>query len=144
MIKTKPINISKYLNRLSNDEKKTLQELRDTILSCINKDEVEETFRYGIPTIKYKGKPLVGYGAFKNHLSFFIMTNSGNKIIKDVLIGQDFKNSVIHFTTENPLKKNIIKKILKYRVIQNDKLIERNKKIKNKKLISKSYNIGQI
>ena len=61
--------ISQYLSKLKPAERAALNDLRKTILSVAK--GAEEVISYGIPTLKLYGH-LVGFAAFKQHLSFFL------------------------------------------------------------------------
>jgi len=130
MTSAKPKSIAKYLESLTKEQQEVLQKLRETILSCIKKEDVDELISYDIPTIKYKGKPLVGFGAFNKHLSFFIMTSSEDDELNEILKNLNRKVSTVQFSTENPIPSTTIKKIVKYRMKQTNEYIERNKKLK--------------
>ncbi len=61
--------ISDYITTRSEAEQSVFQRIVDTVHSIV--PEVEEVTSYGMPGYKYKGKYLLTFFAFKNHLSLF-------------------------------------------------------------------------
>lgn len=106
--------IDEYVNQLPEKQLIVLTELWQVIKQ--NVPMAEECIHYQIPTFKYKGKPLVGFGAFKSHCSFFVMSNTLLDSMKEDLIGFDYKGSTLHFTPEKPLPEELIEKITKNRI----------------------------
>jgi uncharacterized protein YdhG (YjbR/CyaY superfamily) len=103
--------IDEYLKSIQPDQRKALQRVRGIIKECL--PEAEETISWGMPTYKYKGKNIIHFAAFKNHMSIF-----GNlDDIKDKL--SDFTISskgTLQFTVDKPLPKSIIQEIIKDRL----------------------------
>jgi uncharacterized protein YdhG (YjbR/CyaY superfamily) len=114
MKNSKAKTIDDYINELPENQLVALAELWIVIKKII--PSAEECIHYQIPTFKYKGKPLVGFGAFKKHCSFFVMSNTLLDSMKDDLIGLDFKGSTIHFSKDKPLSEELIEKIIKKRI----------------------------
>lgn len=79
--------------------------------------ETTEGISYGMPAFKYKGKPLVYVGAFKDHMSLFPTSGPIEELHEEL---KSFKvaKGTIHFTLEKPLPEKLIKKILQYRIAQ--------------------------
>jgi uncharacterized protein YdhG (YjbR/CyaY superfamily) len=79
--------------------------------------EPEEVISYGIPTIKYKGKYVIYFAAFKDHMSVYPLLN--DEIREKV---KDFKTSkgTLQFTEAKPVPESIIKEMIKTRLKQID------------------------
>lgn len=80
----------------------------------------EEVMTYGMPGFKYRGKYLVAFSAFKDHLSLF------PGAIPDTINHPElahFKTSkgTLQFTVEQPLPDTLIKELLHIRVVAIDK-----------------------
>jgi len=107
--------VDDYLEKLSDDYRDALQNLRATIRSAA--PDAEETISYGMPAYKYHG-PLVYMAAFNEHCSFF---PGSSQIIKqfDELKAYRTSKGTIQFTVDKPLPKSLVKKIVKARMKEN-------------------------
>jgi len=61
-------------------------------------------------------KDLVGFASQKNHLSFYTMSPPLVKKMKKELQGYDVSGTTIHFSSQEPLPKSLIQKILNSRL----------------------------
>ena len=68
--------IETYILRFPDDVKEILWNIRKLIKDTA--PEAEELFAYGMPAYKTNKKPLVYFGAYKNHIGFYA-TPSGHK-----------------------------------------------------------------
>lgn len=105
--------VESYLAKLSDDQKKPLEQIRNLVKEMA--PDAIEGISYGMPGFKYKGKYLLGYAAFKDHLSFFPTSTPVEAFQKEL---KDFKISkgTIQFTAENPIPEELLKQIIEYRV----------------------------
>ena len=116
--KTTPAkNVDEYLKDLPPDVKSMLQKVRKVIKAAAPK--AEEVISYGIPTYKYKG-PLLHFAAFKDHCSFIVISRAVSEIFKDEFSAYKSSGRTIHFFPNNPLPAELIKKIVKVRVRENE------------------------
>ena len=74
-----------------------------------------EAMSYGVPTFKLHGKNLVSFGAAKSHIGFY-PTPSGVAAVKDELGAYKFAKGSIQFPLDQPLPVALIRKIVKFRV----------------------------
>ena len=74
-----------------------------------------EAMSYGVPTFKLHGKNLVSFGAAKSHIGFY-PTPSGVTAVKDELGAYKFAKGSIQFPLDQPLPAALIRKIVKFRV----------------------------
>jgi uncharacterized protein YdhG (YjbR/CyaY superfamily) len=102
-----------YLETLENHQRFELERIRKIVREVV--PEAIEVISYGMPGYKYKNKYLVGFGAFKNHLSLF-PTSKPVEVLKNRLNGFDISKGTIRFSVDNPLPKEIIVKLLKVRL----------------------------
>jgi uncharacterized protein YdhG (YjbR/CyaY superfamily) len=96
--------IDDYLVDVSPEHRAKLQEIRTLIQKTV--PETSETISYGIPTLDYKGKHLIHFAAFKDHLSLFPGALSP-ELQEEV---KDFKLSkgTIQFIVEHPIPDDVI------------------------------------
>jgi len=101
--------IDEYLVGIDPDQRAALERVR-TIAKTVVPD-ADETIGYGMPVLKYNKKYLIGFSAFKNHMSIF----PGSEAIATMQSQlKDFKTAkgTIQFTLENPLPEKLIKEIV--------------------------------
>lgn len=63
---------------------------------------------------------LVGFAAFKNHLSFFVMSPSLMDAHKDELKAYDTAKATIRFQADKSLPTALVKKLVKARIEENE------------------------
>jgi len=112
---TKPV--VDYIVRQPQPFRAMLEELKSLIKSVI--PEAEESISYQVLCFKYLHM-LVGIGTNKNFCSFYIMSPALVKKIKNDLRNLKVSGSTLHFFPGEPLPKNLIKKIIKARVKENE------------------------
>ncbi len=108
--------IDDYLAHNANQSQRhVLNHIREYASSLI--PDVEETISYGIPTLKYKGKYVIYFAAFKDHMSVF----PGAAMTEDLssqLKGYKIAKGTIQFTEDKLLPDSIIEQIVTTRVNQ--------------------------
>lgn len=109
--------IDDYLARQPDDVRATLESLRRTIREAA--PEANEALVYQLPAFKYHGH-LVGFAAQAKHCSFYIMSPSLAKSLKDSIKPFKLSGATIHFSPENPLPEALVKKIVKARMKENE------------------------
>lgn len=77
--------------------------------------EAEDTISYGIPTIKYKGKNLIHFAAFKNHMSLFPGSRPIEMLSKKLTKFKVSKGT-IQFTEAEPIPEELIKEVIRLRI----------------------------
>jgi uncharacterized protein YdhG (YjbR/CyaY superfamily) len=108
--------VDEYLAGVPDDSRAALQKLRETIQEAA--PEATETISYQMPTFKYRGKSLVGYGAFKNHCSLFPMSMHVIETHEKELQPYRASKGTIHFTPEAPLPAALVKAIVEARIAE--------------------------
>lgn len=66
--------IDAYLRGLKEPKRRTLQELRRTILEIL--PDAEQVISYRVPAFRVGGKTVAGFAAFKDHLSYLPFSGS--------------------------------------------------------------------
>ena len=111
-------SVSGYLKSLPAEQRAALERIRDIIRSTA--PEAQEGISYGMPAYKYHGL-LVGFAAYKKHCTLFVMNDTYIKAHNE-LDKYDHSKSGIHFSPEKPLPVALIKKIVRDRMKENEKL----------------------
>ena len=110
-INDKGMTVEKYLAPLPDDKRKALQALRKMIKAAAPR--ADECISYGIPTFRYNGKFLVGYGAAVKHCAFY--PGSTVQKMKGELKKYDIGKGTIRFAADNPLPAKLVRKMVKLR-----------------------------
>ncbi|MHB8894089.1 MAG: DUF1801 domain-containing protein [Candidatus Geothermincolia bacterium] len=113
----KSTSVDEYLEGVPEKSRDALERLRKVIQAAA--PDAAETISYQMPIFKYKG-PLVGFAAFKDHLSFFVMGTAVMDAHKDELAAYDTSRGTIRFKPDKPLPAALVKKLVKARVQENE------------------------
>jgi len=116
-----------YLELLPEEVSLALEKLRKIIKAAA--PGTTEVISYRIPVFKYQGRPLVGFGAAKNHCSFFAMSSSMIPKLARMraaeLKGYDVSGATVHFKPDKPLWAALVTKLVKERIAENEKRAKR-------------------
>ena len=106
--------IDQYLGALDEPKRATLAQVRDMIVAIV--PDAEQCISYGMPAFKLQGKTIAGFAAFKNHLSY--LPHSGSVIPRLTKETQGYTKTKgsLHFPVDEPLPKNLVKKLLEARM----------------------------
>jgi uncharacterized protein YdhG (YjbR/CyaY superfamily) len=115
--KTKINPVDDYLNGLPDQEYLVLENIRQIIKFLV--PDAEETISYKVPSYKFKGM-LVGFGASKNHCSFFVMSSTLLNDFKEEVKDFDTSTGTIRFTPEKPIPNELITRLVMTRVAENE------------------------
>ena len=114
--KSPPANFEEYLEFFPDETQQKLRLLRATIINAAPK--AEEIISYQMPAFKYFGR-LVYFAAFKNHIGFYPMVSGIKAFSKEVAVYKHAKGSV-QFPLDEKLPVSLIKKIIQFRVKENE------------------------
>ena len=109
-------SVDEYLATVPEEARATLEKVRQTIKSIV--PDATETISYGMPTLKYKGKGIAGFAAFKDHCTYFPMSGSVVETLKDDLKSYRTAKGTIHFPLDKPLPKILVKKLINTRLAE--------------------------
>ena len=113
---SRPSTVDEYLAGVSADQRVVLEKLRQTIRKAVPK--AEECISYGLAAFRLSGRPLVAFGAAKQHCAFYPMSSSTLKDFRAEL--EDFETSkgTVRFSTARPLPVSLVKKLVKARIAE--------------------------
>ncbi len=109
-------NVDEYIKKQPKDIQALLKSLRKTIKE--NAPKAEEVISYGMPAYKYHGM-LLYFAAHTHHIGLYIMP-SGTTAFKKELSKYKTHKSTAQFPFNKPLPLGLIKKIVKFRVKENE------------------------
>jgi uncharacterized protein YdhG (YjbR/CyaY superfamily) len=101
--------IDTEFSKLNHEDRTALEKVRMIVHKTV--PSAEEVITYGMPGYKYKGKYLISFGAFKDHLSIF----PGSETIaahKALLKNYQTSKGTIKFTKDNQLSDELLRKII--------------------------------
>ena len=119
-----PSPVDVYLDTLPADQRAALQRLRDTIRSAA--PDATEVISYGIPLFKL-GRGLVGFNAASTHCTFQVMSSAVLEVHASELKGFGTGKGSIRFTPGKPLPAALIRKLVKARIAENERLSNKSK-----------------
>ncbi|MFZ0201071.1 MAG: DUF1801 domain-containing protein [Candidatus Sulfotelmatobacter sp.] len=113
-----PRTVDEYLSRVPEPARGALERVR-TVVRKTAPPEATEGISYGIPTFKYKGM-LASFAAFSDHCSLF--PGAGPTLKFDYEL-KSFERSkgTIRFAPEKPLPITLLKKLVKARIVENER-----------------------
>jgi uncharacterized protein YdhG (YjbR/CyaY superfamily) len=119
--------IDRYIAGFPPEIQDILERVRQTIRRAA--PQAEETIKYAIPTFTLNGN-LVHFAAFKNHIGFYPAPTGIEAFQEDLAPYKQAKGSV-QFPLDRPMPLELITRIVAYRVQENLKSKDRNKKSSN-------------
>lgn len=108
----KPETINEYIATFPQEVQVLLEEIRNIIKLAA--PDATEAISYAIPTFKLKGKNLVHFAAFKNHIGFYATPTGHEAFEKELSQYKQGKGSV-QFPLDKPIPLDLIKRIVEYR-----------------------------
>ena len=114
--RTAPKDIDEYIAGFPTEVQQVLQQVRATIRKAA--PEAEEAIKYQIPTFTLNGN-LVHFAAFTHHVGFY-PTPDGIESFKDELSAYERAKGSVQFPLDRPMPLDLISRIVKHRVRQND------------------------
>ena len=109
-------SVDEYIAAADPNAKKALRDIRKTIKDAAPK--AEEVISYQIPGYKYHGM-LVFFAAWKKHISLY-PAPWGAESLKKEMSAYEGSKGTIKFPLDKPMPLTLIKKMVKYRVKENE------------------------
>ena len=101
-----------------------MNQLRETIKAAA--PDAGEKISYNMPTFTLNGKYLVYFAGWKNHIAFY-GAPKGNPEFNEDLSAYESGQGTLQFPYEKPMPWDLITKIVKFRVAENQAKTGRNK-----------------
>lgn len=116
MEKNRFSNVDEYINSFPKELTPLLRQIRQVIKQAA--PQADEAISYGMPAYKLKGKPLVYFAAFKNHIGFYATPTGHSEFAKELAHYKQGKGSV-QFPLAEPMPLDLISSIVAFRVKEN-------------------------
>ncbi len=111
-----PNTTDEYIVGFPDDIQLILNQVRATIKQAA--PDAEESISYGMPAYKLKGKVLVYFAGFKNHIGFYATPSGHTEFAKELSKYKQGKGSV-QFPINQPIPYELIAQIVEFRVFEN-------------------------
>lgn len=109
--------VSIYIDSFPEPVRGRMNDLRAMILTA--QPDAVESFAYGMPAYKYKGKPLAYFAGYANHIGFYATPNSHAEFRAELKGYKQGKGSV-QFPNSEPLPMDLIRKMVAFRATSLD------------------------
>jgi uncharacterized protein YdhG (YjbR/CyaY superfamily) len=119
-------SVDEYIATADPEAKKALRDIRKMIRATAPK--AEEVISYQIPGYKYHGM-LAFFAAWKKHVSFY-PAPWGDESLKKEMSAYEGSKGTIKFALDKPIPLTLIKKMVRYRMKENEMKAALKKSIK--------------
>lgn len=106
--------VGDYFDSLDAPTRSAFERIRDLALEIV--PDAEEGTSYGMAALRYRQKPLLGFRAFKNHLSIFPFSPQVVDAVRDRLTSFDLSKGTIRFAVTAPIPDDVVRDIVRHRV----------------------------
>jgi uncharacterized protein YdhG (YjbR/CyaY superfamily) len=103
-------SVDEYLSAVQPEFRAELERVRGLVKQLA--PNLDESITYGMPTLKYKNRPLVYFTASKRHMTFFPSAWAIEEL-KDRLADYKTTDHAIQFTLERPLPSDLIEELVR-------------------------------
>ncbi|MCF0071185.1 DUF1801 domain-containing protein [Dyadobacter sp. CY261] len=117
MAAIKPSSIDEYIAGFPEEVRGVLQEIRATIRQVA--PDAEEVISYDMPTFNLNGAYLIYFAGWKKHVALYPVTEKIFEALSTELEAYNGTKSSVHFPLSKPMPLDLIKKITKLRVAEN-------------------------
>jgi len=107
-------SVDTYLTSQPQPVRRVLEALRRTIQSAA--PEAEESFSYGMPAFRWRGRPLVAFGAAAGHCALYPMNPATIDQHRRLLEAFDTSKGTIRFSVSHPLPASLVRTLVKTRL----------------------------
>jgi uncharacterized protein YdhG (YjbR/CyaY superfamily) len=113
-----PRQVNELLAGLPPVTRAALEELRHVIRAAA--PEAVEAVAYGVPAFRYRGRPLVSYGAGKAHCSFYVQSPDVMTAHAEALRSYRTSKGTVHFQPGEPLPAELVTTLVRARIVETD------------------------
>jgi uncharacterized protein YdhG (YjbR/CyaY superfamily) len=111
--------IDEFLAAVPEEQRAALEDLRKKIRTAA--PDATESINYGVPAFKLNGRPLVSFGAGKNHCAFYVQSPAVMEAHAKDLKGYETIKGTVHFSPDKPIPAALVTKLVKARIAETEK-----------------------
>ena len=108
--------IDEYLNKVEPSKREALERIRTLAKKAV--PSAEEAIAYGMPTLKYQGKPFLGFDAHKNHIGIYPYSGQVIETLKDQLREFEMSKGAIRVPLDKPISESLLNEVIACRLMQ--------------------------
>jgi uncharacterized protein YdhG (YjbR/CyaY superfamily) len=108
--------IDDFLTTVEPSKREELERIR--VLAKQTVPDAEEAIVYGMPTLKFQGKPFLGFDAHKQHIGIYPYSGEVVETLKGQLQGYGFSKGAIRVPLDQPISQEMLQQIIEIRLKQ--------------------------
>ena len=108
--------IDDYLTTVEPVKRKELERIRALAIKIV--PGAEEAIVYGMPTLKYQGKPFLGFDAHTHYIGIYPYSGQVIETLADQLHDYRFSKGAIRVPLDHPISEEMLKQIIHLRLSQ--------------------------
>src|SRR5579884_3530610 len=98
--------IDDYLTTIEPAKRQALERIRTLAKQVV--PDAEEAISYGMPTLKYRGKPFLGFDAHKQHIGIYPYSGQVIETLKGKFQGYEFSKGAIRVPLDQPISEELL------------------------------------
>ena len=106
--------IDEYLAKLEPAKRSALERIRALAKKAV--PEAEETIGYGMPTLKYRGQPFLGFAARAKHIGVYPYSSHVIETLSEKLRGYETTKGAIHVPLAAPIPESTLRAVIDCRL----------------------------
>ena len=108
--------IDDYLLNVETSKRNELERIRTLAKKIV--PDAEEAIAYQMPTLKYQGKPFLGFDAHKKHIGIYPYSGQVIETLKDQLHDYGISKGAIRVPLDHPISEEMLKQLFDCRLKQ--------------------------
>lgn len=108
------MTVDEYLKTIEPAKRKALQRIRLIAKNAV--PDCEETISYSMPTLKYRGKPFLGFDAHRNHIGLYPYSSQPVTLLKERLSRYTLTKGAIRVPVEEPIPERLLRAVIACRL----------------------------
>ena len=106
--------IDAYLKKVEPSKRQELERIRALAKTIV--PDAEETISYAMPTLKFAGKPFLGFDAHTNHIGIYPFSGRVVSELAEDLQGYACSKGAIRVPLDHPIPQPLLRKIITCRL----------------------------
>lgn len=108
--------IDAYLANLPSAQREALESLRVQLHALL--PGAAEVISYRLPTIRYRNRMIVSFGATGSHCSLYVLSNTLLEPFRERLAGFQAGKGTVRFSPEHPLPPDLVEALVRAKMAE--------------------------